>query len=469
MKKVTLRRSSEAAHGLGFSIRGGKELSVGIYVSKIEPNSAADKAGIKPGDQVISVNGISFESISHDEAIRMLKSLNTVHMTLMSTGHFPSACFVHQTHTWVDCTGRSVSPPKQLEGSKSRSTPTRGLSVMSREDRVRKVIISLEEHDNLGLMIRGGTEYGLGIYVTGVESGSAAERASLKMGDQIIEVNNLSFDDITHDEAVRILKHSCKHLVMLVRDVGKVPFTCTTYDEVHWVPGTEGQQQTGRRMARESKLKDTSFLTMDPQALEILDEKARLLLTKKEMATLTYYRKEYERGQMTLDSFVAVLLELLQSVDKFSLLTEMREVLLLRDQEKFDDLIYNREVEMKKTCQKVGSSSELLAADRASKKSKKEVTRTPSRERGRRNDSGGGGGPTVQFADAMEQKKTVRCICEDCCHATPGRRMYHASGSMVGLDANDAEEARTPSEDSGVEMPNGTGTSSFRLPSFQKL
>ena len=33
----------------------------------------------------------------------------------------------------------------------------------------------------LGLMIRGGNEFGLGIYITGVDSGSVAENAGLKV------------------------------------------------------------------------------------------------------------------------------------------------------------------------------------------------------------------------------------------------------------------------------------------------
>lgn len=41
----------------------------------------------------------------------------------------------------------------------------------------------MEKGINPGLMIRGGLEYGLGIYVTGVESMSAAERGGLKVGE----------------------------------------------------------------------------------------------------------------------------------------------------------------------------------------------------------------------------------------------------------------------------------------------
>lgn len=50
-----------------------------------------------------------------------------------------------------------------------------------------------------------------------------------QVGDQILEVNGQSFLDVTHDEAVAQLKYH-KRMSLLVRDVGKVPHSCTPYD-----------------------------------------------------------------------------------------------------------------------------------------------------------------------------------------------------------------------------------------------
>ena len=41
--------------------------------------------------------------------------------------------------------------------------------------------ISLGPDDHLGLLIRGGYEFGLGIFVTGVHNDSAAEKLGLKV------------------------------------------------------------------------------------------------------------------------------------------------------------------------------------------------------------------------------------------------------------------------------------------------
>jgi len=43
------------------------------------------------------------------------------------------------------------------------------------------VDLIIDTGQNLGLMIRGGAEYGLGIYITGVDRGSVAERMGLKV------------------------------------------------------------------------------------------------------------------------------------------------------------------------------------------------------------------------------------------------------------------------------------------------
>lgn len=40
----------------------------------------------------------------------------------------------------------------------------------------------MDDGRSLGLMIRGGAEYGLGIYITGVDPGSAADAGALKVG-----------------------------------------------------------------------------------------------------------------------------------------------------------------------------------------------------------------------------------------------------------------------------------------------
>lgn len=55
-----------------------------------------------------------------------------------------------------------------------------------------------------------------------------------QVGDQILEVNGKSCLNIPHDEAVKLLKSS-RHLIMTVKDIGRVPHARTTVDETKWI------------------------------------------------------------------------------------------------------------------------------------------------------------------------------------------------------------------------------------------
>lgn len=73
-----------------------------------------------------------------------------------------------QTCSWMDRHGRPTSPPVEYGGRKH-----------DRRDRIRNVELLIEPGQSLGLMIRGGVEYGLGIFITGVDKDSVADRAGL--------------------------------------------------------------------------------------------------------------------------------------------------------------------------------------------------------------------------------------------------------------------------------------------------
>jgi C-terminal processing protease CtpA/Prc len=75
---------------LGFSIVGGKESVYGdipIYIKQVFNEGAAGQDGrLKKGDQVLSVNGISFENVTHKFAAETLKCLQgDVKLKVIST------------------------------------------------------------------------------------------------------------------------------------------------------------------------------------------------------------------------------------------------------------------------------------------------------------------------------------------------------------------------------------------------
>ncbi|XP_053420743.1 whirlin isoform X2 [Nycticebus coucang] len=373
VRLVSLRRA-KAHEGLGFSIRGGSEHGVGIYVSLVEPGSLAEKEGLRVGDQILRVNDKSLARVTHTEAVKALKGSKKLVLSVYSTGRIPGGYVTNHIYTWVDPQGRSISPPsglpqthgsalRQQEGGQ-RST----LHLLQGGDE-KKVNLVLGDGRSLGLTIRGGAEYGLGIYITGVDVGSEAESSGLKVGDQILEVNGRSFLSILHDEAVQLLKSS-RHLILTVKDVGRLPHARTTVDETKWIassrieetavntggfPGdlkTEGTNKPGFYKGPAGSQVTLSSLGNQTRAL--LEEQARHLLNEQERATMAYYLDEYRSGSVSLEALVMALFELLNTHAKFSLLSEVRGIISPQDLERFDHLVLRREIESMKARQPPG-------------------------------------------------------------------------------------------------------------------
>lgn len=70
-RTVTMSREQSDTHGFGICVKGGKDAGHGVYVSRIEEGSLAERAGLRPGDSILEVNGTPFTSVSHDEALKV--------------------------------------------------------------------------------------------------------------------------------------------------------------------------------------------------------------------------------------------------------------------------------------------------------------------------------------------------------------------------------------------------------------
>lgn len=66
--------------GLGLSIAGGRGSTPfkgddeGIFISRVTEGGPADLAGLRVGDKVLSVNGVSVVGVSHYDAVEVLKA-----------------------------------------------------------------------------------------------------------------------------------------------------------------------------------------------------------------------------------------------------------------------------------------------------------------------------------------------------------------------------------------------------------
>ena len=89
------------------------------------------------------------------------------------------------------------------EGTKKRETKERERKFLG----ARKIDVKRDSVGEWGFSIRGGSEHGTGIFVSWVDPGSHAQKAGLQAGDQILKVNETSFEGISHFEATQVREH----------------------------------------------------------------------------------------------------------------------------------------------------------------------------------------------------------------------------------------------------------------------
>ncbi|XP_053181927.1 tight junction protein ZO-2-like [Scomber japonicus] len=65
------------------------------------------------------------------------------------------------------------------------------------------VMVNFQKGDSVGLRLAGGND--VGIFIAGVQEGSPAEEEGLRIGDQILKVNNVDFQGVVREEAVLFL------------------------------------------------------------------------------------------------------------------------------------------------------------------------------------------------------------------------------------------------------------------------
>ncbi|XP_034745390.1 disks large homolog 2 isoform X20 [Etheostoma cragini] len=172
-EEITLERGNS---GLGFSIAGGTDNphigdDPGIFITKIIPGGAAAEDGrLRVNDCILRVNDADVSEVSHSKAVEALKVAGSI-----------VRLYVRRRRPMLE----TVIEIKLIKGPKG-----------------------------LGFSIAGGVgnQHIPGdnsIYVTKIIDGGAAQKdGRLQVGDRLIMVNNYSLEEVSHEEAVAILKNT---------------------------------------------------------------------------------------------------------------------------------------------------------------------------------------------------------------------------------------------------------------------
>ncbi|XP_037755635.1 harmonin isoform X4 [Chelonia mydas] len=281
LKEVRLDRLHP--EGLGISVRGGLEFTCGLFISQLIKGGQADSVGLQIGDEIVRINGYSISSCTHEEVINLIRTKKIVSIKVRHVGMIPVKSSPDEPLKWqfVD---QFVSDSGEGKGSVAGLASSGG-----RDNKEKKVFISLIGSRGMGCSISSGPTQKPGIFISNVKPGSLSAEVGLEIGDQIVEVNGVDFSNVDHKEAVRVLKSSRTLTISIVSGAGRELFM--TEDERQREASLR-EQERQELMHQKRLALETNKLLKEQQEKE---RQRKLEISQKAAEEEERYRKEIEQ------------------------------------------------------------------------------------------------------------------------------------------------------------------------------
>ncbi|XP_053846013.1 protein scribble homolog isoform X7 [Vidua macroura] len=211
--------------GLGISIAGGKGSTPykgddeGIFISRVSEEGPAARAGVRVGDKLLEVNGVSLHCAEHHVAVEALRgSGSSVSMTVLRERMVEPENAITVTPLRPE---DDYSPRERRGGLRFPEGPEAAPAT----ERFSTCLMRNEK--GLGFSIAGGkgsTPYragDTGIFISRIAEGGAAHRDGiLRVGDRVISINGVDMTEARHDQAVALLTAASPTIVLLVEREG---------------------------------------------------------------------------------------------------------------------------------------------------------------------------------------------------------------------------------------------------------
>ncbi|OUC49345.1 putative PDZ/DHR/GLGF domain protein [Trichinella nativa] len=264
---LTIRRTDQ---GLGLSIAGGlgstpyKQDDNSIFISKIIDGGAADLAGLRVGDKLLSVNGRSVVNIEHKQAVEVMKLAGAVvRLGILREGDpCPPASSVKRS---------SPSPVELLPSVVDSNKEMESVSTTIKRDST-----------GLGFSVAGGRgSSSVGktadecIFISRITPGGAADRdGKLRVGDRVLSINGVNMINARHDQAVYLLTGSSNEVLLVVqREKANNPCSASSSPAATApAQALPSMLSTDRRMAPSSHQSHTNTTTAGSSSVEPIRE-----------------------------------------------------------------------------------------------------------------------------------------------------------------------------------------------------
>merc|ERR1719220_2200113 len=183
--------------GFGFVIISSVSRA-GSTIGRIIPGSPAERCGrLQVGDRILAVNHVEIASLHHGEIVNLIKDSGySVTLTV----------------------GPPIDDASSTASTSHREDQEVGRHLADTEDQFFAVELG-RGMKGFGFSIRGGREFhSMPLFVLRMAvDGPATQDGRLQVGDQLIEINGQSTKNMTHGDAIELIKTGGQTVRLLVR------------------------------------------------------------------------------------------------------------------------------------------------------------------------------------------------------------------------------------------------------------
>uniref|UniRef100_A0A8C9WRJ3 Harmonin n=1 Tax=Scleropages formosus TaxID=113540 RepID=A0A8C9WRJ3_SCLFO len=117
-----------------------------------------------------------------------------------------------------------------------------------RSRKLKEVRLDRSHPEGLGLSVRGGLEFGCGLFISQIIKDGQADSVGLQIGDEIVRINGYSISSCIHEEVINLIRTK-KTVSLKVRHVGMIPVKSSTEEPLKWQFADQFVSESGSSVA----------------------------------------------------------------------------------------------------------------------------------------------------------------------------------------------------------------------------